>query len=186
MSLDCSDGRCFFTREGIIHNHKIERVSSEVDDILIPLFNQRISQEFNNISSSEIKASIIIATCVALFAIFLAPTNTINFEKISEPGYARILILIIMVSFVSAFFLALLIVFPRGRTRMIFPRPLNNTIARKSVPDAKNKIKQDLVENFEFIENHRISDTNYLKGGYILLSIGFIGIVIGLMFIDIG
>ena len=185
VSQSCSAGRCSLARQGVIHNHEIERGSSEFDDLLIPLFNQRISQEFNNISSTEIKANIIIVTCVALFAIFLVPVNAINFEKIAEPGPARILIPIIMISFISAFFLALLVVFPRGRTRMIIPRKMNNILARESVTNAKNTIKEDLIKNFEFIERHRIRDTNYLMFGYILLSIGFSAIVIGLLFIDI-
>jgi hypothetical protein len=88
-----------------------------------------------------------------------------------------------VLSFTCSFFLALLVVFPRGRMKMIDPLEVNNQLSSKSIKDVKYEIKSSLIKNFKHIEKHRIRDTIYLKCGYILLAIGCSAMVIGMLFI---
>jgi|SRR5579883_3000592 len=153
------------------------------NDLVMPYMSDRISQELDNITSTETKSSIIIATCLAIFAIFTISGNPLNLESFYQKTITnQIFVIITWASFVFSFILGLVVVFPTNKLKLIDPRALNNGWANKGITESKIDIKKSLITNFEYIQKHRIKDALILQLGFVLLAIGFFFMVVGMIF----
>jgi len=179
MSNECNEGNCRMTRDGKNHSHEIKDSKDDFTEYMIPIFQGRIDQELGNISSAEIKASILIATCVAVVGILFIRPDFINLQILQASIFSKIFnIMFILIPFSAAFFLGLRVVIPKRGLKLLAPLRFNNLYGKESIEESRKILKKSLIVSFEFIQNNRLREMTYLKIGYTLLSIGFIALIV--------
>lgn len=177
---ECKNGKCKFTRQGLPHSHTILKANRDFNEMSISLFSQRISDELSNISAYETKASIVIASSLAVLGILFTNQNFSSMSIISE-FYTKLIKAGIVVPFVLSFFFGLYIVMPRERLSLVIPRNFNNNYGLKKKSKYLEDLKHSLIKNVEFMEDSRITETVCLKISYVLQSIGFVMLVMVLL-----
>lgn len=160
---------------------------AEYDNIIIDLTKDRISQELDNINSDDTKASIIIGVVSAIFGLLSISEYIQYFQKIfSESSSVIVSILLPILFLVISFGLSLKVIMPRDRLQLVDPRSTNNDYANLTSSELQKTLKNELIENFEFIERARKYDPVCIFLSFCFLITGTIGILIILIMISKG
>ncbi|MDE1832321.1 MAG: hypothetical protein KGI02_08145 [Thaumarchaeota archaeon] len=160
--------------------------SKEYDAVIIDLTRERISQEFDNVAADELKGSIIIGAVAAIIGIILTVHEYMKFlsttaiQHLSFDNFAWLPLGLIA----SAFYCGSVLVYSREKLRLVKPRETNNDYSKLNPIELKKKLKEELIENFEFIENKRKHNWIYINAGFLLLIAGVTGIFITLLLIS--
>lgn len=184
----CNDGRCKKIREGLYHNaHDKTNENNEIedseiegfDDIIIHQTNERISQEFSNISSLETKAGILIGFIAAMLTIILSnPVTNMFREHINKNFYGLIPAAFGILFFSVAFVIPLLVIMPRRKLALIDPRTINNELRKFELPEIKRQLRHNLIKTFEILENERNKEISAVKSSFIFLGLGSLCFII--------
>lgn len=178
LNMNCNDGKCNQSRMGKEHTHKIKDASDEFSETVLGIFQQRVSYEFEAVASAETKASILIATCVAILGILFVTNNVLDLTKIGNEFYKHLILIATIFPFVISFFLGIIVVFPRTRFSLIEPRKFNDNYGNEDIDEVKQQLRRSMILNYENINKHRMKDVLCLKLGYITLTIGVMSVII--------
>lgn len=159
---------------------------SAVDDIVIHHTEERIRQELDNLSASELKASIIVGVVPTIFGLLVSFRLDFFTNAIKNPSIESTLPIFIILGFlVAAFVFALKVIIPRERLWLWKPRESNNHYSNMNDISVKKELKEELIQNFEIIAASRQKDARHIIVGYFCLIIGSAGIFITFLILSI-
>jgi hypothetical protein len=153
-----------------------------IDEIIITQTNERISQELSNVSADELKANVLAG--IAPFFALLAVSQNWQFFKL-ELWYIALPFMATITVLVTSFLIALYIIKPKSRFLLWDPQSSIDEYSKMSEPDAKRKLRDELLTAYRSIEESREKNSKSLKLGYILLMCGSIGALIILLAAEI-
>lgn len=154
----------------------------QTDDLLIQIINERIQQEFSNLSADELKSNVLAATSV-LFAVLAISSNLkiflldYNFTILYIGYFGSLAILI------TSFILAIYVIQPK-KDKWDLWDPESSVKAYYAMDDLteiKRLIRNELVVIFDDIQTSREKYGGHLRLGYSLLVIGSIIMLITLI-----
>lgn len=154
-----------------------KQTNSETDDLFIKLTQERISQELNNLSADEMKVNVLVAISV-IFAIIAISGNQ-AFLPDNIQCWIIIPFFVAWCFVVLSFIVGIKVLKPRkDRFTLWDPKESENYYNEMSLTEARNKIKDELIDYFVTIRTSRKKDSAYIKWGYYFLFGGSIVMLI--------
>lgn len=185
----CNNGKCGLTRQGMDRHpeHENEVDDEEIwdsntigfDDVIIHQTNERLNQEFANLSSLETKAGILIAAVAAIVTILVSGSVLSSIgNHLTLNFYGIIFGLIGALFFGLSFAIPLMIIIPRNKLELLDPRTMNNQLYSSSLPEVKRQIRYNLIKSFEEIEKIRDKEIKAIKISFVFLGLGALCFII--------
>jgi hypothetical protein len=150
------------------------------DDVIIKQTNERLNQEFSNLSSLETKAGILIAAIAAILTITFTGLGITQIVTLVKQNFYGFIPVIVSVAFFAlSFVIPLVIIIPRTKLELLDPRTINNELYQENnLDEVKKQIKHNLITSFEEIEKIRNKETFAIKCSFIFLGLGSLCLII--------